>query len=88
MGASFAASASVVPAWQAGLGNGNNVGGLIEAILGMSGGFGKFLTVVIALTIPSAVAPTMYSFASSFMAVTPILAKIPRYVYAVVATAM
>lgn len=88
LGASFAASASAVPAWQAGLGNGNNVGGLIEAILGMSGGFGKFLTVVIALTIPSAVAPTMYSFASSFMAVTPILAKIPRYVYAVVATAI
>ncbi|THH12960.1 hypothetical protein EW146_g7213 [Bondarzewia mesenterica] len=88
LGASFAASAPAVPAWQAGLGDGSNVGGLIEAVLSMSGGFGKFLTVVIALTIPSAVAPTMYSFGTSFMAVTPILAKVPRYVYAVIATAI
>jgi purine-cytosine permease-like protein len=49
---------------------------------------GKFLTALIALTIPSAVAPTMYSFSTSLMAVHPALARVPRYVWAVVATAM
>ncbi|KAI0044301.1 hypothetical protein FA95DRAFT_1497272 [Auriscalpium vulgare] len=89
LGAVFAAGAPAVPAWQAGLGdNGSNIGGLIGSVLGMAGGFGKFMTVVIALTIPSAVAPTMYSFGTSFMAVTPFLAKIPRYVYAVISTAI
>ncbi|TFY57346.1 hypothetical protein EVG20_g8587, partial [Dentipellis fragilis] len=45
--------------------------------------------VVIALTIPGAVAPTMYSLGTSFMAITPpLFAKIPRYVYAVVSTAI
>ncbi|TFY57856.1 hypothetical protein EVG20_g8379 [Dentipellis fragilis] len=88
LGAAFAAGAPAVPAWQAGLGDGSDVGGLLEAVLAMSGGFGKFLTVVIALTIPSAVAPTMYSFGTSFMAVTPLFAKIPRYVYAIISTAI
>ncbi|KAA1476145.1 purine-cytosine permease [Dentipellis sp. KUC8613] len=88
LGAAFAAGAPAVPSWKAGLGDGNDVGGLLESVLAMSGGFGKFLTVVIALTIPSAVAPTMYSLGTSFMAVTPLFARIPRYVYAVVSTAI
>ncbi|KAI0058141.1 hypothetical protein BV25DRAFT_1771244, partial [Artomyces pyxidatus] len=49
----------------------SNIGGLFEAILAMSGGFGKFLTVIVALTMPSGVAPTMYSCATSFMAIAP-----------------
>ena len=60
IGAAFAASAPAVPAWQAGLGaDFGNVGGLIGAVLFEAGGWGKFLAVVCALTIPSAVAPTM-----------------------------
>ena len=60
IGAAFAASAPVVPAWQAGLGaDFGNVGGLVGAVLFEAGGWGKFLAVVCALTIPSAVAPTM-----------------------------
>jgi purine-cytosine permease-like protein len=88
LGAAFAASASAVPTWQKGFRDGTNVGGLVEAVLAMSGGFGKFLTVVIALTIPSAEAPTMYSFGTSSMAIAPILARIPRYLYPIVSTAM
>ncbi|KAI0263039.1 cytosine-purine permease [Gloeopeniophorella convolvens] len=88
LGAAFAASAPAVPAWQAGLGDGSNVGGLLGAVLAMSGGFGRFLTVVVALTIPSAVAPTMYSFGTSFMAVSPLFARVPRYAYALVSTAI
>lgn len=88
LGAAFAASAPAVPAWQAGLGNGSDVGGLLGSVLFGAGGFGKFLTALVALTVPSVVAPTMYSFGTSFMTVTPLLARLPRYVYAMVATGM
>lgn len=88
IGAVFAASAPSVPSWQTGISNGNNVGGLIAAVLAPVGGFGKFLTVLIALTIPSACAPTMYTFGTSFMAIAPIFAKVPRYVFVIISEAM
>ncbi|OCH88374.1 cytosine-purine permease [Obba rivulosa] len=88
LGAAFAASAASVPSWNTGFDDGNNVGGLIEAILSPAGGFGKFLTVLVALSIPSACAPTMYTFGSSFMTITPFAARIPRYVYTIISEAI
>ncbi|CAL1708619.1 unnamed protein product [Somion occarium] len=81
LGAAFAASANNVPAWNAGFDNGNNVGGLMNAVLAPLGGFGKFLTVLVALSVPSACAPTMYSFGMSFMTIGSVFAKVPRYVF-------
>ncbi|THH07037.1 hypothetical protein EW145_g3664 [Phellinidium pouzarii] len=86
IGAAFACAAPSVPVWSAGYEDGNNVGGLLEAVLSSAGGFGKFLTVLVALSIPSACAPTMYSFGMSFMNVAPFFAKVPRNVYAIVST--
>jgi len=88
LGAAFAASAATVPAWKTGFDNGNSVGGLFEAVLSPAGGFGKFLTVLVALSIPSACAPTMYTFASSFMTVSPYATRIPRYVFTVISEAI
>lgn len=88
LGAVFAASAASVPTWEAGFDNGNSVGGLIAAVLSPLGGFGKFLTVLLALSIPSACAPTMYTFASSFMTVATFFARIPRWVYVVISEGM
>lgn len=88
LGATFAAAAPFVPEWQTGFDNGNNVGGLVQAVLAPAGGFGKFLTVVIALFIPSACAPTMYSFASSTMTIHAWFARVPRYVYTIISEAM
>lgn len=62
LGAAFAAASPAVPSWTEGFGNGNNVGGLFAAILSPLGGFGKFLVVLVALSVPSACAPTMYTF--------------------------
>jgi hypothetical protein len=62
LGAAFAAASPAVPRWHEGFGNGDDVGGLIAAILSPAGGFGKFLVVLIALSVPSACAPTMYTF--------------------------
>ncbi|EMD34672.1 hypothetical protein CERSUDRAFT_97258 [Gelatoporia subvermispora B] len=88
LGAAFAASAPSVPAWNAGFDAGNNVGGLVEAVLAPAGKFGKFLTVLVALSTPSACAPTMYTFGSSFMAITPYAARVPRYVYTIISEAI
>ncbi|TBU31408.1 purine-cytosine permease [Dichomitus squalens] len=88
LGAAFAAAAPGVPEWETGFDNGNSVGGLVEAVLSPAGGFGKFLTVVIALFIPSACAPTMYTFASSFMTIHAWLGRVPRYIYTIISEAI
>lgn len=77
-----------MPGWAAGFDGGNSVGGLIAAVLAPLGGFGRFLTVLLALSVPSACAPTMYTFASSCMAVEAVFARVPRWVYAVVSEGM
>ncbi|KAI0827299.1 permease for cytosine/purines, uracil, thiamine, allantoin-domain-containing protein [Trametes gibbosa] len=88
LGAAFAATALSVPAWEAGLGNGNDIGGMVAAILAPTKGFGKFLLVLLSLTAPSACAPTMYTVCTSFMTIHRKLANIPRFAIAVVSTAI
>ncbi|KAI0790471.1 cytosine-purine permease [Abortiporus biennis] len=88
LGAVFAASAVNVPSWEKGFDDGNNIGGLVEAVLSTSGGFGKFLTVLLALSVPSACAPTMYTFGTSFMTVGAFFSKVPRYVFMVISEAI
>ena len=87
-GAAFACAAPFVPFWNAGYEDGSNAGGLFQAVLSPSRGFGKFLTVLVALSVPSTCAPTMYSFGTSFMNVAPLFAKVPRNAYAIVSAAM
>ena len=88
LGAVFAASAPSVPSWNAGFDNASDIGGLISAVMSPLGGFGKFLTVLVALSISSSCGPTMYSVGTSFMNVAVFFARIPRSVYAIVSTAM
>ena len=76
-----------VPSWSAGY-DGGNVGGLIEAMLSPAGNFGKFLTVLMALSVTGNVAPTLYSFCLSFQVFLPFLSIVPRYFFSVLATAM
>ncbi|KAG1729735.1 hypothetical protein EDB19DRAFT_1929562 [Suillus lakei] len=81
LGAAFAAAAPNVDTWNAGFNNSSSVGGLIYSVLLPTGAFGKLLTALVALSIPSACAPTMYTFSTSFMAVAPWFAAVPRWVY-------
>ncbi|PCH37474.1 hypothetical protein WOLCODRAFT_128427 [Wolfiporia cocos MD-104 SS10] len=88
LGASFTAGASYVPAWKASLGNGNDIGGLLGALLQPAGGFGKFLVVLLALTSPSQCAPAMYTVCNSFMSLNRVFARIPRFLLACASTAI
>jgi len=87
MGASFAVAASTVPAWNDGYTNGN-VGGLLEAVLSPVGNFGKFLTVMLALSATGNIAVTLYSFCMSFQVFIPQAMLVPRYFFSVLATAI
>ena len=80
-------AAPTVPAWNAGYENGN-VGGLLEAMLRPAGGFGKFLTVLLALSVTANVAPTFYSICLNFQIFMPFLLLVPRYVFSILVTAL
>ncbi|EGO26948.1 hypothetical protein SERLADRAFT_360944 [Serpula lacrymans var. lacrymans S7.9] len=88
MGAAFAAGAPSVPSWSEGLSNGSSIGGLIGATLSPCGNFGKFLTVLLALTVPSPSSVTMYTTCTSFMTISRLFAKIPRILLAMASTAV
>ncbi|KAG2146353.1 permease for cytosine/purines, uracil, thiamine, allantoin-domain-containing protein [Suillus clintonianus] len=80
LGAAFAAAAPNVPAWNAGF-DSSSVGGLVYSVLLPTGTFGKILTALVALSIPSCCAPIMYTFINSFMAIATRFAAVPRWVY-------
>ncbi|CAK5272154.1 unnamed protein product [Mycena citricolor] len=86
LGAAFAAAAPNIPAWNTGYQAGNDLGGLVAATLQPVGGFGKVLIVSMALAITALTLPSMYSFGFSLMNVTPYFARVPQYVYVVIAT--
>lgn len=88
LGAAFAAAAPNVPVWNAAFQNSTSVGGLLYGVLSPLGGFGKFLTVLVALSIPSACAPTMYTFSTSLMSVAHGFSLVPRWVYILISEAM
>ncbi|KAF7798124.1 hypothetical protein EIP86_009339 [Pleurotus ostreatoroseus] len=88
LGAAITVGALVVPAWNAGFDNGNNVGGLVAAVLAPAGGFGRFLLVLMALSTPSGIAPTMYTVCTSFMTIAAVFSRVPRCVFAAISTAV
>ncbi|KAF8991745.1 cytosine-purine permease [Cyathus striatus] len=86
-GAAVAAAASGVPAWNEGY-SGGNVGGLLEAMLRPIGGFGKFLTVLLSLSVVPNMAAAFYSFSLNVQVVFPPFVAVPRYVFSIAATAI
>ncbi|KZT64447.1 hypothetical protein DAEQUDRAFT_717984 [Daedalea quercina L-15889] len=86
LGTALAATAVNLPSWEAGMGNGNNIGGLIAAVLEPTGGFGKLLLVLLSLTVPSQCAPTMYTVCMSFMTVARSLQRLSRFMVAILST--
>jgi len=90
LGAAVASSAPSVPAWEAGwnLGDQSNVGGLLEAMLSPVGNFGKFLTVLLSLSVTGNIAATFYSISFNIQLFIPTLVVVPRYVFSLVSLAM
>lgn len=87
VGAAFAVAAPSVPAWTDAYAGGN-VGGLLEAILQPTKGFGKFLTVLLSLSVVGNIAATLYSATLNIQTFIPPLVVVPRYIFSVVLTAV
>ncbi|KAL5634593.1 hypothetical protein ACGC1H_002589 [Rhizoctonia solani] len=66
----------------------NNVGGLLDEVMRPAGGFGKFCIVLLALSCIAASSQCMYSFCISFQCIAPLFARIPRYIYSILAIAI
>ncbi|KAJ7485496.1 permease for cytosine/purines, uracil, thiamine, allantoin-domain-containing protein [Mycena latifolia] len=86
-GALIGACLASVPAWEAGYESGD-VGGILNAMLSPAKGFGKFLTVLLALSVMGNVAATFYSISLNMQILMPVLVVVPRYVFSILATCM
>ncbi|KAI0037227.1 NCS cytosine-purine permease [Vararia minispora EC-137] len=87
LGTAVAVAAPGVPSWNAAYKD-DNVGGIIAAMLSPVGGFGKFLLVVLSLSVTANLAPTLYSICFAMQTFIPPLVNVPRYVFSVFATAI
>lgn len=81
----MAVAAPSVPAWDEGYAGGN-VGGLLGAMLQPTKGFGKFLTVLLSLSVAGNITATFYSMTLNIQVFIPPLVVVPRYVFSLAAT--
>lgn len=89
LGAAFATSAQSIPAWSAAVEANPSPGPLIDLVLSTHlGNFGKFLTVLIALSAVSNIMTTFYSMGLSVQTALPFLTVLPRFVVPILATAV
>lgn len=87
LGAAIAGALPNNPDWVAAYDK-NLVGGVLAAMLSSAGGFGKFCVVVLSLTLLGNTAGTMYAITLNFQTLVPWLVRVPRYVFAIVVTAI
>ncbi|KAF8898130.1 NCS cytosine-purine permease [Gymnopilus junonius] len=86
-GAAVAIAATSIPAWNDAFAGGN-VGGLIEAIYQPLGNFGKFLTVIMSLSVSPNLVSIFYSASLNYQVIVPRLFVVPRYVFTLLTAAI
>ncbi|KIH89741.1 hypothetical protein SPBR_08978 [Sporothrix brasiliensis 5110] len=82
LGAAIAGALANVPAWNDGY-EANMVGGVLDAMLQPAGGFGRFMTVLLALSLIGNTSATSYAITVNFPMLVPALGRVPRHLYAV-----
>ncbi|KAF2206528.1 hypothetical protein CERZMDRAFT_52979 [Cercospora zeae-maydis SCOH1-5] len=87
LGAAIGGAVPNVPSWQAGYQQ-TSVGGVLAAMLQPAGGFGKFLVVILSLTLIGNLAATMYAITLNFQLLIPCLVHVPRALFAILITAI
>ncbi|KAL7926979.1 permease for cytosine/purines, uracil, thiamine, allantoin domain-containing protein [Trichoderma austrokoningii] len=85
LGAAIAGAIPNNPEWQDAFDK-YSVGGALAAMLSSAGNFGKFIVVVLALTLLGNTCGTFYAITLNFQTLAPWLFKVPRYLFAVVIT--
>ncbi|KAH6609130.1 hypothetical protein Trco_002476 [Trichoderma cornu-damae] len=85
LGAAVAGAIPNNPEWQDAFDE-YSVGGVLAAMLSSAGNFGKFIVVVLSLTLLGNTCGTFYAITLNFQSLAPWLFKVPRYLFAVVMT--
>ena len=83
LGSAMGGAVPVVPGW-ADAYAAYGAGGVFAAMLAPVGGFGKFVLVLLALSVLGQLAISMYSIALNLQMVLPVFTKTPRYLFIVV----
>ncbi|KAJ5902169.1 hypothetical protein N7495_002697 [Penicillium taxi] len=87
LGAAIGATTPMIPSWEAGY-DSYSAGGVLEAMLHPVGGFGKFISVLLAFSLLGNLAAAMYSISLNFQIVIPIMRRIPRLFFTIIYTAV
>ncbi|KAI1767178.1 permease for cytosine/purines, uracil, thiamine, allantoin-domain-containing protein [Hypoxylon sp. FL1150] len=87
LGAAIGGAITSISEWEEGYEE-TQVGGVLAAMLSRAGGFGKFVVVVLSLTLLGNIAATMYSITLNFQILIPQLVVVPRYIFSIVVTAI
>lgn len=88
LGAAIGGAVPNVPSWQEGY-NENSVGGVMGAMLEPVGGFGKFLLVLLALSVLGNIVGTVYALTLNFGTLLGLVrVRLPRFVYSFAVTAI
>jgi len=86
LGAAIGGATPNIPAWSEGYAK-YSVGGVLQAMLLPAGGFGRFVAVLLSLSVIGNLAAAMYSISLSFQLLIPhYFVRIPRSVFVVVYT--
>lgn len=87
LGAAIGGAVPNVPAWEAAY-RATGIGGIMSEMLAPAGGFGKFVLVMVALSVIGNIAVSMYSVALNLQMLLPFFAKVHRFVFIVVTMAL
>jgi purine-cytosine permease-like protein len=87
LGAAIGSAVPNIPAWNDAY-ELNSVGGILEAMLHPAGGFGKFIAVILALSVVAQIAPGFYSVSLNFQIIWPQFVKVPRVFFVILITAI
>ncbi|RFU73958.1 cytosine-purine permease [Trichoderma arundinaceum] len=85
LGAAVAGAIPNNPEWQDAFDK-YSVGGVLAAMLSSAGNFGKFIVVVLSLTLLGNTCGTFYAITLNFQTLAPWLFKVPRYLFSVIIT--
>jgi purine-cytosine permease-like protein len=85
LGAAIGGATPNIESWSEGYEK-YSVGGVLQAMLLPAGGFGRFIAVLLALSVTGNLAASMYSITLNFQLLIPLFLRVPRNVFAVVYT--
>ncbi|PGH03888.1 hypothetical protein AJ79_07246 [Helicocarpus griseus UAMH5409] len=83
LGAAIGGAVPATPSWASAFETGS-IGGMFAAMLSSAGGFGKFITVLLAFSTLGNIAATVYSITLNLQILLPVLIRVPRAIFALV----